>query len=191
MDVSTGNASRARLGMRMFPLKTPKYITAAIVLLCSVVGAILVVWLPYDRVVVFTQPIGTVVRISSVRLHKAGFVAVYYDGPMGSRVIGHSAYLPPGYYRNMTIPIAYTLVLPPIATLPMSYILKNTPMFVRLYWDNGDKMFDEFTDTGVKNVFGKVYTKHFWLVYETNPIVDALRSFAYYPEYFFTDRILP
>ena len=181
MDVSVGKASITRsVGLPVLSA-----------LVCGLVAAACVIWLPYDRVVVPTQPVSTVVHISSLRLHKAGFAVVYFDGPKGSWAVGHSVYLPPGYYRDMNIPIEYTTIMPPIRELPMPYILKNTPLFVRLFWDNGDRSFDEFGDAQVKDLWGKVYTKHFWMVYETSWLTDLLRSFLYYPESFFTDRLFP
>ncbi len=169
MDVPSGNASapgasnilRHRDG-RIFPF----FVTVLTIgMLVGVIVACILIWAPYNRVVVFDQPTSTVVHLTSVRLKKGGFVALYLDEG-GTRIVGHSPYLPPGYYRDIIFPFEYTPILPNVwevydwTTAKSSYSL-----LVRLFADTGDYEFDESKDTPVLNFSGKLYSKHFRMSY--------------------------
>lgn len=193
MDLLIGNASRMTPtpDVRHAGIRVTMILAIAVSLFLGIAGAVLVIWVPYNRIVIFDQPVGTVVHISSVRLQKGGFVAVYVDGLKGSSVIGHTSYLPAGYYRDVDVSILPDAIIPPVRDIPMEYVQKNPSLFARIFVDNGDMMFDDRTDTAVNDVFGKTYSKHFWMVYMISPFVEAMRSYAFYPMGFLTDHLVP
>lgn len=139
------------------------------------------IWLPYDRVVVFDQPPSKVVRVSSVRMRKAGFIVVFLKEPQGWTVVGSSNYMRSGYYRNFVIPID---VSPPLYDL-------NNPFLIRIYKDNGDLSFDELTDMPVKDLFGKVYSKRFWAIPHAQPVRQGINKFLDDPLQFFGQILFP
>lgn len=194
MDVPIRNASQVPphldAQVRRFPVGRIGLVMFVAVLF-GLVGAALFIWIPYTRVVVFDQPVSSVVHISSARLQKGGFIVVYFDGTKGSSVVGHTAYLSAGYYRDIDVPIASKVVIPPIKDVPIQYVQKNPSLFVRIFVDDGDMQFDELADTGAKDLFGKVYSKHFWMTYDIPSYVELLRSYAYFPVEFIADRLVP
>ncbi len=149
--------------------------------LLAAMTAIALIWLPYDRIVVFDQPWATTVRMSSIHLKQGGFAVLYLQEPEGWRQVGQTFYLPPGYYQNVVVGIDIDVLLQHTAS----------HFIARLYEDTGDYVFQETVDVPVKDVFGNVYTKHFWFDHGPNVIRRALGRMTFQPVPLLIDTLFP
>lgn len=149
-------------------------------LLVGAVCAVGYVYIPYNRVVVWNQPTSTVVKLSSVHLAKGGFVVIYYAEPSGSFVLGHSSYLPAGYYRSLAIPFLYKYALPDIDHSSAGQLKTGFALEARLFYDTGDRVFEEFKDTPVTDWFGHVYRVPFFMIYNS-VFADTRNYITAYP----------
>lgn len=150
-------------------------------LLLGAVISFLFILLPYDRVVVMSQPASRTVSVSSVRLSRGGFVAVFARAETGLGLVGESTFLPAGYYRNIVIAIDQDTV---ITDGVREYA-------VRLFYDNGDDSLDITADTPVLNRYGKVYQKRFWFLYPKNRVAQWIAIARENPLVFLVDLFIP
>jgi len=150
-------------------------------LLLGTIISFLFILLPYDRVVVMSQPPSRTIHVSSVRLSKGGFVAVYAVKETGLGLVGESTFLPAGYYRDIAITIDQDTV---ITDGVREYI-------VRLFYDNGDDSLDMAADTPVLNRYGKVYQKRVWFLYPRNRLAQWLSIARENPFVFLVDLLIP
>lgn len=161
-------------------------------IILGLIGACILIWFPYNRVVVFYQPTSTVIRLSSVHLKEGGFVVIYLDEPPGTLVVGHSAYLPRGYYRNLVLPFEFEPVLPTINFGPDSQVKRSYQMLIRLYQDTGDQVFDASNDRVVRDVFGNPYTRQFRMEYQRHDAPKGIfLLFPKQPFEYVADRLFP
>ncbi len=131
-------------------------ILALIGILFGGVIAGLAMWFPYNRIVVYDQPMSPNIKIRSVRMTQGGFIVIFLNEGAGWQMVGNTSYLPPGYYRNIVVPIDRA----PILDLQD----KARHLIARIYKDNGNKDFEEEQDVPVKGFLGHPYTKHFWFI---------------------------
>lgn len=147
----------------------------------GVIMSFLVLYLPYDRVVVMGQSEGSVVRVSSLHLAQNGFLLLYLRTDEGWRVVGDSGYLSSGYYRDITIPIDLQPILE-----------KQGRMFVaEIYHDTGDRNLSIEDDIPVKDMFGRTYHKRFWFLYPENTFKQLWVNFLNHPLSFIVDAVIP
>lgn len=150
----------------------------------TLIGGILagiILWFPYNRVVVFDQPMSQSIRISSLRITHGGFVAVYVKYQGGWTLTGESYYLPAGYYRDVVVTVN---PVPLIDQFPTEYV-------VRLYRDTGNSLFDPLTDIPVNDVFGRLYSKRFFLYFDKARKYFIRNMIANNPVQFIIDTLFP
>lgn len=149
--------------------------------LIGVVIAIASVLFPASRVVVFNQAQVAYVKLTSVRLAKPGFV-VLYTNDAGSKMV-EADYLPAGYYRNY------------VMTPGEAYVIDRYPedvyLFVRLYIDDGDRIFDDTKDQPVKDIYGHPAEYYFGLHGHIRVLQDAWFSITDHPFRYIADVLLP
>lgn len=150
-------------------------------LLIGILVSLGLLYLPYDRVVVYGQPKSPAVLIRSVHLQKPGFIAVYIRDPGGLGLAGYSQYLVPGYYENMVIPIDFDVLTK----------YQGRSFLVRIYRDNGDKAFIEKDDTLLLQRNGEAYQKKFNFVHPEAPLKEWLSSLSDYPVSLIIDGLIP
>lgn len=139
----------------------------------GVVGAIGWVWIPVNRVVVYNQPYASYLKISSVYLTKPGFVVLYNYSDVGISV-EKAQYLLPGFHKNLMV---QTDISNDILRAP-----GTIPMAIRLFLDDGDRLFDDSKDTPVKNLFGQLMNERFWMTYNFKPsFVRYMDQFVHLP----------
>lgn len=150
-------------------------------LIVGVVLAATTIWIPSNRIVVFNQPYATYATISSIRMARPGFL-VLYNNKQGLR--RETAYpLERGYYRNVSVPIDTEDI---VTTGPYPI-----PFIVRLFVDDGDRVFNEQQDKPVSGLFGGVYSKRFWMEYAATPWQSIVRSILNRPFPYLTDMVFP
>ncbi len=142
--------------------------------------AVAVVWAPYDRVVVYDQPMSQSVRLSSVRLQRGGFVELQVKRGGGWSRTGESYYLPAGYYRNLVITVD---------PAPQVEDQVRTEYIVRLYRDSGDHLFDAAQDPPVKDILGRIYSKRFAMHYAHQRYWIIERMFLDHPIRFIVEAL--
>lgn len=130
----------------------------------------------YNRIVVFNQPAGTSVHLSSVRMKEAGFVVIFMQGDGGWSPVGVSWYLPAGYYTDMIIDIGlHQDMYPEDKDNDLgNFVPRN--FVAQIYKDKGRPMVfdDDSSDERVLDAFGSgVYQKRFWF----RPAGSTIRSF--------------
>ena len=151
----------------------------------SIIGIILAVAamrLPYNRIVVYHQQTSQSVKIESVRIwpEQGGFVVIYILGPKGSSIAGVSDYLRSGYYTNLIITID-----------PLLLADENRQFMARIYADNGNGTFDEREEWPTEDIYGKQYSKHFWMLFDGRWAWHHIVDFAYNPVGILADRLFP
>lgn len=181
MESPAANASLVRPGKVLLAVG---FVSAAV----GLAAAAFLSWGPYNRAVVQKQPVAQTVRVDSAHLAKSGFVAIYLNEPPGSRVVGVSTYLPAGSYRNILVPYEYAEVLPDWMQ-PEDQIKESRLMFVRLFADDGDQVFEETSDKPVKTLFGSLYTRNFAVTYDRQN--RAVNAFLADPTQFIWDLLIP
>lgn len=128
-------------------------------LIVGVVLAAATIWIPSNRIVVFNQPYATYVTISSIRMARPGFLVLYNDKQGLQQETVYP--LERGYYRNVSVPIDTEDI---VTTGPYPI-----PFVVRLFVDDGDRVFNAQQDTPVSGLLGGVYSKRFWMEYAATP----------------------
>ncbi|MBI3385812.1 hypothetical protein HY031_01875 [Candidatus Gottesmanbacteria bacterium] len=63
----------------------------------------LAMWFPYNRIVVYDQPMSPNIKVRSVRMAQGGFIVIFLNEGAGWQMVGNTSYLPPGYYRNIVV----------------------------------------------------------------------------------------
>lgn len=114
-----------------------------------------------DRVIGMNQPISEKLFVKEARLTRPGFVILTQNPPQGSdEDILISAtkinFVPEG--RSFNIPVFIDLAY--IETLGMG---SGSTVYIALYYDDGDRVFDKDQDILVKNILGDPVLGHFVL----------------------------
>jgi hypothetical protein len=127
--------------------------------------------LPYHRLVIFNQPTGTTVKVTSAKLTKPGFIVIFIQEEGGWKEVGSSWYLRPGYYRDIVIDIGYRETIEALHKDNVTGNFEPRNFVARLYEYHGTTfVFDETVDTPVTDRSGKVYQKRFWFESHGHPI---------------------
>jgi hypothetical protein len=151
-------------------------------LIVGVAAAVVSVWIPSNRIIVFNQTYGEYIKVASVRIARAGFIGLYVEESGGSRLVG-SLYLPRGYYRNLALPIDTDYIIQSPET-PITYV-------VRLFYDTGTGVLDDQKDIPVKNIFGQPVSESFWMEYAARPVNETLGEILGHPLDYITKKLLP
>lgn len=147
----------------------------------GIIFAMAVLFLPYNRIVLFAQPESPALKVASAHLTRGGFVVLYLRTKDGLALFGNSGYLPSGYYRNIVVPVDFFAV----------YEELGREVIVRLYRDTGDKHFSPQDDEPVNDVFGQLYQKRMWFRYPQKSFRQIWLSFLDHPASFVFDAIIP
>lgn len=147
----------------------------------GIVLSVAVVFLPYNRIVIFNQPQSPVLKVVSAHLRDGGFIVVYLRTEEGLLISGESSYFPPGYYRNIVVPLNFSHV----------YGELGREFIVRMYRDTGNTHFSSADDDPVKDVFGEIYQKRIWFRYPDGNWKQLWLVFWDHPVSFLLDVMIP
>lgn len=110
--------------------------------------AVLSVFVPNNRVVMYNQGYNTFIALSSVRMKKPGYVVLYWDEDLrGSILSEKSYYLPAGYHTNVMIPINRENA--------QKFVPREVRYFVRLVPDAPDGGINATSDVAYHDLFGR------------------------------------
>lgn len=150
------------------------------------------VFAPYNRVVVFNQPVGPFVRVTSARLSQGGYIVISAQFEGGWRIVGRSPYLTPGYYRDITIEVGQETTENGQDKDNVEGNFAPRNFIAMVYRNNGDPfVFSEREDMPVRDVFGREYRKPFWFEGRANFYKKALHTIVSAPITFYTDSLFP
>jgi len=187
MDIPVGSASTAPPKKTKRGMRVGKVI--ALLLLGFSLGAVISVismWGKSNRVVIYNQPFGPYAIIRSVRIAKDGFLTLNIEQRRGLAVGGVYP-LASGYYRNLVVPIDPDIIVEPdFEDNPIAF-----ECMIRLFVDNGDGVLDEKTDVPVKDMFGRMYNKRFWMLYNKTSFIRVREAIRANPLQFVFDTLFP
>jgi len=127
---------------------------------------------PYNRLVVFNQPTGTTVKLTSVKLSEPGLVTIYMQKSGGWEDVGWVRFDKPGYYRDVVVDIGYQQEIESLHKDNSSGNYEPRAFVARMErFTNADTAIDDvFVKEPVLDRRGQLYQKRFWWEEHGHPV---------------------